>query len=367
MNTPPIKTTTSFPPAGKSVRIRFPWKFVLFALATQVACHAFGMETWKLARELLRAPVGLLLLIGLAAMLVCAAFVVRQPYVGLKRHWMLAWLAILGSAWMTTSTHEMVHNWGWGLLAVAVVAILLLKRPAEEWLEDLRHFENVAPPPEEATTESSQLPRLIVLLLSVPNATLPIEIAGSGPVDIFAGPRKDRKLTLNRVSLDDDVLALEKLKEESGEGKKDGTFFNWQQQLRALRSPGFANVAEVVFVGSKQKVDYCAQAKQFFKPYLPNASISSIAIEQFADYNSVQNTLMELIRVRKVEPGKVVIDFTGGFAASSVAAALFTVRGGTRIQWVPTPSQQGQYDPDVLNKMPFLYDIRQLIEPVSIG
>ena len=126
-------------------------------------------------------------------------------------------------------------------------------------------------------------------------------------------------------------------------------------------------MAEVVFVGSKQNVDYCAQAKRFFKPYLPNASISSIAIEQFADYNTVQNTLMELIRVRKVEPGQVVIDFTGGFAASSVAAALFTVRGGTRIQWVPTPSQQGLYDPDVLNKMPFLYDVRQLIEPVSIG
>jgi hypothetical protein len=351
----------------KSQSKKFPWQFVSFILASQIAVHAFGTGTlgflmdWPENHSSLKLPPFIPFAIGLGLMLVFAFFVVKHPHAGAKKHpWFFTWLAILGSSWMTTSAHELLHFMGWFLLVIAVIAVVVLRGKTEEWLEQQKPFGDLAK--SEHNKDISYFhPQLLILILSKPNAVLPAAdlIPEFGVVTVttkLKGP-----IVLERDNIRDDIFALEGLKSEVN-NLKNGTFFNWQQQLRAIQMQGFFNASEVVFVGSED--EYLEQALKFFRPYFIDSVLKKTHLTDFSDFNIVQKKLIEIIEKSKIDHDRIVIDVTGGYVVTSIAATIFTVLSGIRVQWVPSSMI---YDPDILNKAPVPYDIRDLTKNLKIG
>ncbi len=352
-SSPPVRSLTS------DIK-RFPWGFFFTALSLILAGHIIGTETWnsELVRHWLpfwvRLPVSLLLL------LTCSAWLVSNRHVGEHQPWILGWCTVIGMNWLGLGVHELGHHLGWGLLVLAGLLYYFMRPSAHSWIKKQK-------PAEDRGHHMSQNelakypPKLVVLLLSPPSVLqLPDEVPDAGPVTLTlkaqgAHATPEPALTLQRKSLDDDVLILEN-------SKTSLPHFNWQQQMRALRTPEFVNVPEIVLFGSDQA--YVDKAVHFFKPYVNNEThLHGLVEAKFSDFDALQKKLLELIESRSVKPHQVVVDITGGYAPSSVAAAVFTVKCRTRIQWVPTGDNPRAVQPGILDIPNRYYDIRELVLP----
>ncbi len=339
--------------------LTFPWSFFLAALSLLIAGHVIGTETWNWAK-IYGVSGWLRVILPSALILACSAALKSRRHAGSHGPWYFGIAAVIGTNWLGLEAHDFGHHWGWIAGVFALVVFMKAHKSAQDWLHR-------QPPVEDrghATTKedlAKNPPKLAIFLLSTPSPLrLPMEVLPYGPVELTSVSRDHSvppvlALTLQRTSLDEDVLALEMAKERH-------PHFNWQQQLRALRSPGFSDVPEIVFVGSSD--DYLEKACAFFKPYVsPNTHLHPYRVDAFNDFNSIQNCLIELIRLRKVNPQDVVVDITGGYAITSVSATVFTARTGTRIQWIPTSSDLSKPDPEILQSENRYYDIRELLTP----
>jgi hypothetical protein len=338
--------------------------FILSLLAADIAAASF----WQAftGDECPASRHAILILSGLAALAYVSRTLAQRPFSGESFPWWTVPLALFGGQWFGLSAHALiehsVHISHWTL---AMIAFLLIW-PCRQWLHEQTHehghIQDILPLTAAEAEGPLPEPHLLICLVSPHTGVslqFPAETGHYRPCTITTLPPAHqpqaavKTVTLPIITeqgadlharLINDIAALEPLRS------------NWQQLLRVFREPSIQAVPRVYFIGENQ--DWLDEAIRWAMPYLPNASHDTAIVPQLDDVNHLYQTLDEIIHRTGIAPERTVVDVTGGFAISSIAAAVLTTRSKTRIQWVPT------FDAARRNPSNRAYDLRTILKPL---
>jgi hypothetical protein len=375
---------------------RFPWKLFWLALATLLAGHIGGTALWDWLQqaggdpptaepERSHWPAWLALGAGLGVLFYVAYYRTKNSYVGDAVPWYMKVLPIMGGAFVALSVHELFfHGWKhWGVFLLMAVGFHFLSQ-AHEKVEEAHHTAVGAKDPG-PTVYKRRITHLIMLVSDPSHQVDVISQDAQGnpvaPYPVFGSPRPAwKKLPLVRHT-DPAFGTIQKLlvpvvpfRDAITEISKlfPSPFFNWVQNLRSLR--GFSPpLVRIWLVGSSDH--YLKVSKRFMECYFERPPkdgektwvkrlgwhrkppegdyIKTKVVEKFDDMDSVHLALRQILHEEKPDLSRVVIDITGGFAATSVAAAVTTLWKSTLLQWVPTNNPDA---PE--NQKNRIYDLR---------
>lgn len=191
----------------------------------------------------------------------------------------------------------------------------------------------------------------LVLMVSTPNPRPPVDPKAT----CFPSSMQFGKTITFTGDLETDIHAL------------DGTRWNWQQILRAVKehrdklgqTESKGRIHLIGSSGQDGSYPWLPVCKLFLQQYFPQAAITPYIVPvDFEDLDSVRDAIQQIIdqeKERGTPEGEIIIDATGGQKTTSIAVALATLNSKVTFQYVQTTDDPKVIAYDVVSETPRLF------------